>query len=1120
MYQSKYSGDLGASYPQRSARPQFKAVDSIYEGRLRQFIDKGGEYPNLNLPKFYNDKRQCLSGVSSPNETEDDGIWLKYWHAPKETKPLFKEVIPSKLNEFEQLKAGHSLVMGPKWSSHWVEVTIRLNKHWFNDQILTFLWDAGCEAMVFGLDGCPLQGLTGEGERTECELPLDWFKDVHGKFETTFYIECGCNSMFGGGGNEYTLRVAEVVQYNTQAKALFFDFLILSDAARENSSPAQKHKAREICNKIMDAFDPDDVKSIDKCREIASELVGPNVDSQEVFKCGKAINKCGVVYAIGNCHIDTAWLWTFSTSKTKIARSWSSQLRLIEKYPGYVFVASAALHFKWLVEYYPDLYKKVKKAALEGRFIPLGGSWVENDTNLPSGEGLARQFLLGQRYFQHLFGVKSDIFWLPDSFGYSSQIPQICRLSGIPNFLTQKLSWNNINKFPQNSFNWVGIDNSQVLVHMPPDNTYTAAANYGDVKRTVFNHQNLYDDQKGMLLYGKGDGGGGPTSEMIEKLRRCRGFSDTAGGDFPQVEMGTTVHDFYQDLRKDTDNGSKLPSWRGELYLEYHRGTYTTQAKVKNFMRSVEHMIKNVELFATYASILNKKAFKYPLAEIESIWSDICLCQFHDVLPGSCINKVYTEEVWPILAAVLKKEYNLLYSTLETLGFSLFKKEGLGLVKLSSLPWNKLSITPVKSTLSKSDDIIQQSEGKFVAFEGKSVLKPLKTSLKYPSSVVKTSDGFVLQNGKLKAQINKNGVITSLLDLINDREIIDQKRGIEGGNQFVMYSDTPLNFPAWDTELFSLEKFKLVGNSTSAKIKYSGPLVSSIEIKHKLSDSSDITTIISLEGINSLETPSSLKFDCHVNWNEDYKFLKVQFPVSIISETASYETQFGITKRATHFNTSWDVAKFEVCLHKFMDFSDFNYGVSILNNNKYGGSIHGSLMTLSLLRAPKYPDEKADLGEHHFSYAILPHNGPLGVETIKQGWEFNERMPSELYISKDETEILSKLDNLIDVKGDDNVILSYIKRGEDDSDVNYDGGLMTNLPKKYIGSQSIVIRFYESLGGKGKTHIKLSPDLNIKQVIKVNLLEEEIVEIDLKGGDGFIANLEAFEISTYKIVLK
>lgn len=1100
MYQR---GNLGDQYPQRTTTAVFKPVDSIYEDRLRQFINPGGGYAHLNLPKFYDLRRQTLA-----SKDDKHGVWVKWWSAPGEDKPLFKEVIPDKLDEFKSHKAGDALTMGPKWTSHWLEVTVKLSSEWFNDQRIVFKFDAGCEAMVFGTDGCPLQGLTGEGERTECELPSSWF---NADGEAKFYLECGCNSMFGGGGNEYTVNVCEVVQYNEQAKALFYDFWVLSDAARENSSPAQKHKAREICNAIMDAFDPDDVTCLDTCRNIAKEFLGDKVDSAKVFKsASKKLNKYGAVYAIGNCHIDTAWLWTFKVSTAKIARSWSTQLRLIEKYPEYVFVASAALHFKWLVHYYPDLYKKIKKAALEGRFIPLGGSWVENDTNLPSGEGLTRQFLLGQRYFQHLFGVKSDIFWLPDSFGYSSQVPQICRLVGIPNFLTQKLSWNNINTFPQNSFNWVGIDNSQVLVHMPPDNTYTAAANYGDVKRTIFNHKNLYNDQKGMLLYGKGDGGGGPTPEMVEKLRRCRGFADEAGGDFPQVAMGPTVKDFYEDLRKDTDNGSSLPTWKGELYLEYHRGTYTTQAKVKNYMRSAEHMAKNVELACTLASVL--KDFKYPLDEIEDIWSDICLCQFHDVLPGSCINKVYTEEVWPILDKVLKKEHALLSKAFKILGLDKDAKKG-ELVKFSGLPWPKLAIIPHVHESPKS--ATQEIQEGFIALEGTSVMKPL-SKIKYPSSVVQKGDYFVLDNSKIQAKIDQNGVVVSLFDLVSKREVISKDKG-PGGNQYVMFSDTPLNFPAWDTELYSLNKFRLVGDSTSAKILHNGPLVSSLEIKHQLSKTSSITTVISLDGLNDLAQSSALKFHCKVDWNEDYQFLKVQFPVTLNNEQASYETQFGITKRNTHFNTSWDTAKFEVCMHKFMDLSEFNYGVSIINENKYGGSVHGNLMTLSLLRAPKYPDEKADLGHHEFSYAILPHKGPLGAETVRYGWEFNERMPDCLYSHGD---LLAKFDSFIKLEGDDNIIMSYVKRGEDDVDVQYENGLMTNLPKKYNGHKTIVLRFYEALGGKGTTNVKLGAGQTIKQVFKTNLLEEELEEIDVSDGDdSFVVQLNTFEIGTFKVIL-
>lgn len=1127
---SHCSSGFDKSYPQLNDHPTFKTVDSIYENRLRQFIDTGGQYHNLNLPKFYNRERLTLSNVSTPDETTHSGIWMKKWSAPGLSKPLFKDVIPSKLAEFKVCPANKAVVMSPKWSSHWIQVTIRIDQSWYDDvlsgkskeknEVLTFKFDAGCEAMVFGLDGCPLQGLTGDGERTECELPMDWFKasKIPSKLETVFYVECGCNSMFGGGGNDYGIRMCELVQYNYQAKALFYDFWVLSDAAREDSPP-QKHKAREVCNKIMDVFDPDDVSSIDRCRKVAQEFLGQNVDSSLVFK-EKKLNKFNAVYAIGNCHIDTAWLWDFATSKTKVARSWSSQLRLIEKYPEYVFVASAAQHFKWLVQYYPDLYKKIKKAAEGGRFIPLGGAWVENDTNLPSGEGLVRQFLLGQRYFENLFGSKSDIFWLPDSFGYSSQIPQICRLCEIPKFLTQKLSWNNINVFPENSFNWVGIDCSQVMVHMPPDNTYTADANYGDVKRSVINHKNLYDDQKGMLLYGKGDGGGGPTPYMVEKLRRCRGYANTAGGDFPQVELGCTVNDFFNDLSKDTGNGKKLPSWRGELYLEYHRGTYTTQAKVKNYMRTVEYLMHNVELYATIASIWEGSDYKYPLAKIEALWEDICLCQFHDVLPGSCINKVYSEDVWPMLANVASKETKLLKKALLKLGLSTTKDEShKHLVKLSSLPWKKSSIEMVENLPNYLLSLSQKVDANkyFIAFSGSSVLKPIASKIKYPSTITKTDDGlFVMVNSKLKALINSDGIVLQLYDLINNREIINDSL-MKGGNQYVMFSDTPLNFPAWDTELFSLNKFKYVEKSTKCSIKFNGPLVSALEVEHKLSDTSKITTVISLEGLNDLSDTSALKFKCNVSWNEDYKFLKVQFPVNISADFASYETQFGITKRQTHYNTSWDVAKFECCMHKFVDFSDYNYGVSLVNNNKYGGSVHGNVMTLSLLRAPKYPDEKADIGAHSFEYEIFPHAGPLSAETVHAGWELNERMPPELYVTPEKKDTLKKLDDFITINGDEGVILSNVKRGEDDSDVDYSGGLMDKLPKKHVGSQTVVLRVYESLGGFSKATIKL--DSKIKTVFKTNLLEEEKEEIKVSKDNEFSFRLRAFEIATFKVIL-
>ncbi|KAH3660029.1 hypothetical protein OGAPHI_007234 [Ogataea philodendri] len=1062
-----------STYPQLNVGSQFKPVDSIYENRLRQFIDEGGQYSNLMLPKFYTKAR-----IDTGYEDGAEGyVELRTWAAPGLSKPLFRSVIPSKLNEFKPAHKGDRF--GPAWSSHWFEIKIKVPDSWAQYDTVLFKWDSGTEGLLFSSEGTPLQGLTGGGERVEFELPESWRKG-----EQVFYLEIGCNGMSGSTQDSYELRDADLVVPNLDARALYYDFWMIGDSARELQG-APRHKAREIGNRIMDTFDSEDESSVLKCREIAREFLGPDVDSEKVY-AGK-MSVYNAVYAIGNCHIDTAWLWDFATSKTKIARSWSTQLRMIDQYPEYVFAASAAQHFKWLKKYYPDLFKKVISYAQKGRFVPVGGSWVENDTNLPSGEGLVRQFLLGQRWFQDLFGFKSDTYWLPDSFGYSSQIPQLSRLAEMPNFLTQKLSWNNINQFPENTFNWVGIDSSQVLVHMPPANTYTADANFGDVKRSISGHHNLYNDQKGLLLYGKGDGGGGPTPSMLERLRRIRGLAENSAGEMPTVESGINVTDFYNLLRKGTDNGKSLPSWRGELYLEFHRGTYTSQAHVKDLMRTSELLMRDLEYLATKASL--ELDYQYPHKKIDRLWQDICLCQFHDVLPGSCIEKVYHEDVWPMLERVQRIELELISEIKK-----LFKP---GKHILNSFGWERAGIV-------KMDGSWMQRGYTAVCSKG-DTLVPVESSksVKYRSKVTQVNGTFVLENGRLRATIDSDGVIVALYDILHEREVLDttNHRGI----QYVLLSDTPLSFPAWDTELFSREKFRYV-KSGKVEILENGPLVSSLKIEHDLSDDSKLTTIISLDALQSLSERTSLKFDCHIDWHETYKFLKIEVPVSVNNDFASYETQFGITKRPTHFNTSWDVAKFECCCHKFVDYSDFNYGVSILNNNKYGANVHGNLMTLSLMRAPKSPDAHADMGEHSFKFAVFPHSGPLGAQTVRAGWEFNERLGHVGDFGK----------SIVSISGDDNLIISNIKRGEDDSDLKSEG-IYKNLPKKYAGQKTIVLRIYEALGGKAKA--KLTVNYPVDKVFKTNILEEEKSEVSVDN-NSFIVESRGFEISTYKVILK
>jgi alpha-mannosidase len=524
-------------------------------------------------------------------------------------------------------------------------------KEFLEYEHLEFKWDAGCEGMIWTEHGDVVHGLTGGGERTEWILPKA-FRD--GK-EHTFYVEVACNGMFGNGNGDsiqppdpnrsFRLNVVEIQAINLEARALRYDFWELSDAAREfPDDSVEKHEAQQVCNRIMDAFIAGDgsQESIVKGRKIAREYLG-DVDSHKVYETDKE----AIVTGVGYCHIDTCWLWPFAETRRKVARSWSNQCDLIDRYPELRFVCSQAQQYKWLEQLYPSTFDRVKKKVKEGSFQPIGGSWVEHDTNLPGGESLIRQFLYGQRYFESRFGQRCKTFWLPDTFGYSTQLPQICRISGMTRFLTQKLSWNNINNFPHTTFNWVALDNSQVLCHMPPCETYTAEAHFGDVKRSVTQHKSLDRDNTSLLVFGKGDGGGGPTWEMLERLRRCRGMSDNKGGRLPRVKLGDSADDWFDKLEKKVEQGHELVTWYGELYFELHRGTYTTQANNKRNNRKSEIMLRDIEYLATLATIHNTfgktSSYKYPKKDLDDMWENVLLCQFHDCLPGSSIEMCYRD---------------------------------------------------------------------------------------------------------------------------------------------------------------------------------------------------------------------------------------------------------------------------------------------------------------------------------------------------------------------------------------------------------------------------------------------------------------------------------------------
>lgn len=581
-----------------------------------------------------------------PARASGDSVKLSVYSPPDQSRPDFKDATS---HEFKQTKVGEAF--GPSWSTHWFRVELTVPKDLQDKDHVEFHWDSNCEAMIWTEGGDVVHGLTGGGERIEWNFPSDW-KD--GKTHV-FYVEMACNGMFGNapGGDSiqppdpnryFQLSKADIVAINLDARGLFYDFWEISDASREFPQDSwESHQALQVCNRIMDTFiaEKGSVESIRKCREIAQEYLG-NVDSEKVYEG----DKDAIVSGIGHCHIDTCWLWPWAETKRKVARSWSSQCDLIDRYPEYRFCASQAQQYKWLEQNYPGVFDRVKKKVKEGTFQPIGGSWVEHDTNLPSGESLVRQFLYGQRYFESRFGKRCQTFWLPDTFGYSSQLPQISQLAGMPRFFTQKLSWNNINNFPHTTFNWVALDGTQVLCHMTPAETYTAEANFGDLKRSISQHKSLDQDKSSLLVFGKGDGGGGPTWGHLEKLRRCRGISNTVGL-LPKLKMGSSVDDFFAKIEKKVEDGTKLVTWYGELYFELHRGTYTTQANNKRNNRAAENMLRDIELLSTWASTKDvwgkAKRGKYPKKEIDFLWESVLLCQFHDCLPGSSIEMCYDD---------------------------------------------------------------------------------------------------------------------------------------------------------------------------------------------------------------------------------------------------------------------------------------------------------------------------------------------------------------------------------------------------------------------------------------------------------------------------------------------
>jgi alpha-mannosidase len=807
----------------------------------------------------------------------------------------------------------------------------------------------------------------------------------------------------------------------------------------------------------------------------------------------------------GHAHLDVAWQWPYWRTRQKIAHTVANVLSLMERYPEYHYSQSQPQLLQWLKEDVPELYARVQQRVAEGRFEPVGAMWVESDCNLPSGESLIRQIMHGTRFLQQEFGITPHHIWLPDVFGYSAALPQIMRGCNIPVFMTTKISWNQFNRMPCDTFRWRGIDGTEVLTHFitAPDlhatttyYTYNGPMRPADMIGTWNNYRQQDINDSLLYLCGWGDGGGGPTEEQLERVQIMNDLPA-----FPRVHFGR-AETFFMELYQRVWKNPRLPTWVGELYLEYHRGTYTSQARTKQANRQAELLYREVELLNAWASLYGMPSRQEQLNEG---WRLLLLNQFHDVLPGSSIHEVYedTERIYAQICAIGR---HIRDEALATLRQHIAVGEQ-NIVVLNTLTWERTDPITLVAASVPALPAAQHStdwDGKaLLLLDGVRVLstgitvisatqQPMEDEMRAFCRVTALEDATILmQNAYYDLWLDTHGEISRLYDKRAGRDVLAPNRT---GNQLIAYEDRPLNFDAWDIDLFYEEKPYPLHAQTSMRILEEGPVRVTVEVvRHYLS--SRITQRISLWRISP-----RIDISTEIDWHEHQTLLKAVFPLAINSVRATYEIQFGSVERPTHRNTSWDMARFEVCAHRWIDLSEGGYGVSLLNDSKYGHDVHDNMMRLTLLKSGIDPDAQADQGLHRFTYSLLPHLGDWrDAQTVRRAYELNVPLlclPAQIRTAASSTSQVVDTNSAFIQSDCPHIIVETVKPAE-----NGDG---------------LIVRLYEAHNQRGRA--TLSFGVPLRSVQACNLLEESLAELPVEG-NSFSFEVKPFELKTFRVSL-
>ncbi len=947
---------------------------------------------------------------------------------------------------------------GPPWRTTWFRLRGTIPPQWRGRRVEALL-DLGfernkpgfqCEGLVYGADGQPIKSVNPRNQWVPVAI------EATGGESVELYLEAAANPVIledhpflpttegdlatASTRPLYTTRRLDLAVFDAGTFELALDLEVLLELQAE--LPTASPRRMRILQAIDDALDRLDLQRIDQTAAAAREALATVLGSPAEASAHR-------IAAIGHSHIDSAWLWPVRETIRKVARTAASMTQLISEYPEFRYGMSSAQQYAWLKVHRPEVYAEVKRAVADGRFLPLGGMWVESDTVMPTGEALVRQFSYGQRFFREEFGVRCRGVWLPDSFGYSPALPQLIRRAGFEWFFTQKISWNQVNRFPHHTFLWEGIDGSRIFTHFPPMDTYNSQLSGAELARATRQFRENRVATTSLAPVGWGDGGGGTTREMIGRARRLADLEGSARVSWQHPD------DFFAAARAEL---SSAAVWVGELYLELHRATLTSQHQTKQGNRRSEQLLIEAELWSATASV--RTGFDYPYDQLDALWRQVLLMQFHDILPGTSIAWVHREAV----ASYARVEQEL---------EALIDRALRALVGVGERP---VAVNP----------------GAFDRDGVPALAAAVSPPAPGGSSTITASGasgGYVLANELVEIHLDADGLIIAAIDRGSGQNAI-----VEGahGNLLQLHQDFPNMWDAWDvdrfyrntvTDLRAVDRLEPIMDSDGARL-----------VVERRFSSSRIRQTLSLAPGERV-----LQIEQEVDWHETEKFLKVAFPFAIHAEHTAAETQFGYQRRVTHTNTTWEAAKFETSMHRYVHVAEPGFGATLITDSTYGYDVSrdadpdrgvSTTVRLSVLRAPRFPDPETDQGRQTGRFGLVV--GSTMTDAVRAGVLLNARART---VAGGQG-----FDPLARVVGP-GLVISAVKLADD-------------------RSGAVVVRIYESLGARTAGQVII--DHAGATVTEVSLLEDRLGDVDVTTENGRTiapVRLTAFEVRTLRFDL-